>query len=185
MVLIRLRGYTGWSAPLLFPYGKSRFSYDVAHLIMSHLCFIYFCLEPFKIIFVILCRAIQVDEMQADCYQETQLGFLTCSEWGNERLIERKLSCSMTKPTKWTVHPAKTQINLGIRPVWSVFAVSMKKPLRAQHSLCWVHVSLYCAVAQFNQVSNIFTSAKSLLRSSRPFHFNRKILKWKLPSLPL
>ena len=25
----------------------------------------------------------------------------------------------MTKPTKWTVCPAKTQISLGIRPVWS------------------------------------------------------------------
>ena len=26
---------------------------------------------------------------------------------------------SMTKPTKWSVRPAKTQISLGIRPVWS------------------------------------------------------------------
>ena len=25
----------------------------------------------------------------------------------------------MTKPTKWSVHPAKTQISLGIHPVWS------------------------------------------------------------------
>ena len=29
----------------------------------------------------------------------------------------------MTKPTKWSVDPAKTQISLGICPVWSVFAV--------------------------------------------------------------
>ena len=28
-----------------------------------------------------------------------------------------KLSHSMTKPTKWHVRPAKTQISLGIRPV--------------------------------------------------------------------
>ena len=27
------------------------------------------------------------------------------------------------KTNKMTVHPAKTQISLGIRPVWSVFAV--------------------------------------------------------------
>ena len=33
-MLIRLRGYAGWSAPLLFAYGKSRFSHDVAHLIL-------------------------------------------------------------------------------------------------------------------------------------------------------
>ena len=37
------------------------------------------------------------------------------------------LSCLMTKPTKWHVRPAKTQISLGICPVWSVFAVRMKK----------------------------------------------------------
>ena len=29
------------------------------------------------------------------------------------------MSHLMTKPTKWHVRPAKTQINLGIRPVWS------------------------------------------------------------------
>ena len=33
------------------------------------------------------------------------------------------LSSSMTELTKWPVHPAKTQISLGICPVWSVFAV--------------------------------------------------------------
>ena len=52
------------------------------------------------------------------------------------------MSCLMTKLTKWPVRPAKTQISLGIRPVWSVFAVCMKKawvlsyPLRAQQRLC-------------------------------------------------
>ena len=29
------------------------------------------------------------------------------------------MSHLMTKPTKWSVHPAKTQISLGICPVWS------------------------------------------------------------------
>ena len=42
------------------------------------------------------------------------------------------LSRLMTKPTKWHVRPAKTQISLGrclgICPVWSVFAVRVKKP---------------------------------------------------------
>ena len=33
------------------------------------------------------------------------------------------LSRLMTKPTKWYVRPAKTQISLGIFPVWSVFTV--------------------------------------------------------------
>ena len=35
------------------------------------------------------------------------------------------MSCSMTKPTKWPVRPAKTLIILGIRPVWSAFAVRL------------------------------------------------------------
>ena len=45
------------------------------------------------------------------------------------------------KINKMTVHPAKTQISLGIRPVWSVFDIRMKKPwvlsypLRAQRRL--------------------------------------------------
>ena len=29
------------------------------------------------------------------------------------------MSRHTTKPTKWHVRPAKTQISLGIRPVWS------------------------------------------------------------------
>ena len=37
------------------------------------------------------------------------------------------MSHLVKKTTKWHVHPAKTQISLGIRPVWSVFAVRMKK----------------------------------------------------------
>ena len=47
----------------------------------------------------------------------------------------------MTKPTKWHVHPANTQISLGIHPVWSVFIIHMTKawvlsyPLSAQRKL--------------------------------------------------
>ena len=41
----------------------------------------------------------------------------------NQRQILRVnlycLSCSTTKPTKWLVHPAKTQISMGFSPVWS------------------------------------------------------------------
>ena len=37
------------------------------------------------------------------------------------------MSCPLTKPTKWPVSPVKTQISLGICPVWSVFAICMKK----------------------------------------------------------
>ena len=64
-----------------------------------------------------------------------------------------KISQLMTKPTKWHVRPAKTQISLGIRPVWSVFAVRPRllhaeaKPLIRlcgcpDLSLRWAHMPL-------------------------------------------
>ena len=38
-VLIRLCGYAGWSAPLLFAYGKNRFSHDEAYMYKeAHIC---------------------------------------------------------------------------------------------------------------------------------------------------
>ena len=48
------------------------------------------------------------------------------------------MSRLMTKPTKWHVRPAKTQISLGIRPVWSESSPSAWRKLRslATH---WAH----------------------------------------------
>ena len=48
------------------------------------------------------------------------------------------LSRLMTKPTTWHMRPAKTQISLGIRPVWSESLLSAWKKLEslATH---WVH----------------------------------------------
>ena len=50
----------------------------------------------------------------------------------------KKVSCLMTKPTKWHVRPAKTQISLGIRPVWSESSLSAWRKLGslATH---WAH----------------------------------------------
>ena len=44
----------------------------------------------------------------------------------------------MTKPTKWYVHPRKTQISLGIRPVWLESSLSKWRKLGslATH---WAH----------------------------------------------
>ena len=38
---------------------------------------------------------------------------------GLSELVQVRVSHSMTKPTKWHVRPAKTQISLGICPIWS------------------------------------------------------------------
>ena len=43
-------------------------------------------------------------------------------DWIVTVLVE--LSRLTTKPTKWHVRPAKIQINLGIRPVWSESSLS-------------------------------------------------------------
>ena len=47
------------------------------------------------------------------------------------------LSRLMTKLTKWLVHPAKTQISLGIHPFWSVWVYWADT--QADLSLRWAH----------------------------------------------
>ena len=68
---------------------------------------------------------------------------------------EHNLSRLMTKPTKWHVRPAKTQISLGIRPVWSATSLCNQwvvKPMLSSYgqlklwsdwadlSLRWAHM---------------------------------------------
>ena len=110
----------------------------------------------------LICRSTGTGwKRQHHCYNVI---FYRLSLWTDVQLIYALLSFNMslrmTKPTKWPVRRAKTQISLGICPVWSVFAVRMKKPcvlsysLRAQQrlwsdwvdaqadlSLCWAHKS--------------------------------------------
>ena len=52
--------------------------------------------------------------------------------------MQNKMSRIVTKPTKWHVRPAKTQISLGIRLVWSESSLSTWKKLGslATH---WAH----------------------------------------------
>ena len=63
------------------------------------------------------------------------------------------MSSHTTKPTKWPVRLAETQISLGIHTVWSVFAVSMKKfwVLSFQLSAQW-RLQSDCADAQVRAV---------------------------------
>ena len=70
------------------------------------------------------------------------------------------LSCHMTKPTKWRVRPAMTQIRLGIGPVWTVFSVHKKKHwalnylLSAQlrlWSFCW-----FCRAAAHFETASVY-----------------------------
>ena len=47
------------------------------------------------------------------------------------KLVLENKSRLVTKPTKWHVRPAKTQISLGIRPVWSESSLSAWRKLRS------------------------------------------------------
>ena len=105
-------------------------------------------------------------------------------------LFLSKMSRLMTKPTKWHVPPAKTQISLGICPVWSVFAVRMKKawvlsyPLRTQRrlwsdwadaqadpSLHWAHMPFcwFCREAAQMLLFKAYDSRLSFLAQRLPF----------------
>ena len=55
-----------------------------------------------------------------------------------ETEFKTKMNRLMTKPTKWHVHPAKTQISLVIRPVWSESSLSRSRKLGSL-TTHWVH----------------------------------------------
>ena len=51
------------------------------------------------------------------------------TQWYAVILNVENMSCSMTNPTKWHVGPAKTQISLGICPIWSHSSLSACRSL--------------------------------------------------------
>ena len=62
--------------------------------------------------------------------------------------IAKKFELPYYKTNKMTVHPTKTLIKLGIRPVWSVFAVCMKKAWVLSNPLSASEDSWDCVDAQ-------------------------------------
>ena len=54
------------------------------------------------------------------------------------RFAVSHLSRRMTKPTKWPLRPAKTQISLGIRPVWSESSLSAWRNI-VSSATHWAH----------------------------------------------
>ena len=53
-------------------------------------------------------------------------------------MIKQIWAASLTKPTKWHVRPAKTQISLGIHPVWSESLLSAWRNILSSVTH-WVH----------------------------------------------
>ena len=80
----------------------------------------------------------------------------------------------MTKPTKWHMRPAKTQINLGIRLVWSESSLSAwwKLGSLATH---WVHSAgrtVILLVLSWGGSYTVYTKAK------KPALISPKMLDW-------
>ena len=67
-------------------------------------------------------------EMNKFLFKQWQISHCYKCEVLHVRAVDR-LSHHMTKPTKWHVHPSKTQISRGIRPVWSDSSLSAWRKL--------------------------------------------------------
>ena len=75
----------------------------------------------------------------------------------------------MTKPTKWHVRPAKTQISLGIRPVWS------------ESSLCAKWVAKYPVLLHADSEDSYQTGRMPRLIwvfTGRTSHFVGFVMRW-------
>ena len=104
---------------------------------------------------------------------------------------ERWVSCCMTNPTKWSVHPVNTQPSLGIRPIWSPlgpysYPLSAQRRLRsdwidAQSDLClrWVHRSfcLFCHASAQMVLMNTAIFSFSNTDKLCPIILNYAVLK--------
>ena len=178
-MLIRLHGCAGWSAPLLFAYG-------ITHVFVWPCAFTcarfrenpkYLDIQKKWLSLTLKCD-FTIKEMCwkdagkmasiLDIYQTAPSLLLSNSSegavWSGSMLFAQTclqiLSRLMTKPTKWHVRPAKTQISLGIHPVGSESSMSVWSNLgssathwtnredwsdwadaQADLSLCWVHKS--------------------------------------------
>ena len=63
------------------------------------------------------------------------IGIYTVCHFSIDFWLNPYLQQTTRKPIKWHLRPEKTQISLGIRQVWSVFAVRLKKALVLSYPL--------------------------------------------------
>ena len=73
-----------------------------------------------RVILLILWFLMYIENVFIKFRRQENRSILFCGYVLNSFLFYKsQMSRHMTKPTKWHVRPAKTQISLGIRPVWS------------------------------------------------------------------
>ena len=126
--LIRLGGCPGWSESSLGAQSLCWFCHVAAHVnsrswlgnnpVWDYTVCPGLSVHKLRIITVIVCKAAVTYCLPPGIQFLAALVALT----------DIQMSQSTKQPTKWPVRPAKTQISLGIHPVWSVIPVHMKKP---------------------------------------------------------
>ena len=105
----------------------------------------------------------------------------TCHQRKKERKKERK------KQIKWHVCPGKTQISLGIRPVWSEFSLSAWRKLGSLPTH-WAHIEDYDQTERMPRLIWVFAGRKDhfvglvmmrVIYFRRTFAFKLKCSCWK------
>ena len=143
--LARLRGCTGSPEPSLVAYVISTIISWAGLFIhylftINHVLFTYVWITTSSYVIQILPLSPNTWNSEL-CYMLWELK-VVIPMWNIECVLKLQeyMSRLMTKPTKWHVRPAKTQISLGIRPVWPksslcalirVFAVRFDQSLRS------------------------------------------------------
>ena len=79
------------------------------------------------------------------------------------------LSRLTTKPTKWHVRPANTQINLGIRPVWSESSLSTWEKLKCL-AIIRAHIEASDWSGWISRLTWVFAGRKG--------HFVDFVMRW-------
>ena len=112
---------------------------------------------------------------------------MICVYTFHQRKKERKKERNkQKKQTKWHVRPAKTQISVGIRPVWSEFSLF---PWRKLGSLPthWARIEVYDQTGWMSRLIWVFAGRKDrfvglvmrrLIYFSRTFAFKLKCSCW-------
>ena len=153
-VLIWLRGCTGWSAPLLFAYGKTGFLmmwlilFSVPVLYLGH--HVEFeCIGSWPLPCHLLPNTfILLDDIQNRVYiWHTKAPFKRATSWQNQKI---------------TVRPAKAQISLDFRPVWSESSLFAWRKLGslATH---WAHSEDSDQTGQMHRLTRVFAGRTVIL----------------------
>ena len=92
-----------------------------------------------------------------------------------EKVTIHYMSRFMKKPTKWPLYPEKTQISLGIRPVWSESSLSAWRNIGSS-ATHWAHCEDSRQTGQMPRLIRVYAGLTD--------HFVGFIMKWLISLWP-